>query len=208
VLQRLVVFCGLLLWLVGCQSLGNQRDLSAVLEEVSSSVVSVQSRAGALGSGFLLGDGIVVTTAHQALGSEIFVLLPDNRRQPWQAVFIDEERDIAIGRVASGAEQGLDLHQGQLRLGETVYALGNPFGMGITVTRGIVSAKPRAINSEYLIQTDAAINPGNSGGPLIDENGRVVGVVSARAALGSGIGFAVPSKVIAQLLLGGGDTSR
>ena len=128
------------------------------------------------------------------------VVLADGTRSPWQTVTEDKTRDLAIGRIQEEALSFLPLRQAPVDLGEPVFAVGNPFGLGLTVTEGIISALPRAIGKTTLIQTDAAINPGNSGGPLIDHHGRVVGVVNARAKAGSGVGFVVSAASLTLLL--------
>ena len=175
-------------------------QLPEMLQRVGFAVVNLRTSDASVGSGFLVADGLVVTSAHLAAEEDLWVEVPDAGRQRWQGLSTDDELDLAIGRIAAPGDACLDLREDQPRLGETVYALGNPFGLGLTVTRGIISAEPRAIGKTHRVQTDAAINPGNSGGPLIDTNGRVVGVVSARAAIGSGIGFAVPVNTLRELL--------
>ncbi len=175
-------------------------ELPAVLQRASAAVVNLQTSDAAVGSGFVLADGLIVTSAHLAAGKRLLIVFQDGRRVPWQTLHVDQELDLAIART-----EGADLPHLMLRadtpgLGETVLALGNPFGLGLTVTRGIVSAQPRAIGRVHRLQTDAAINPGNSGGPLIDQQGRVVGMISARASIGSGIGFAIPAAAIRKVL--------
>ena len=198
----LSLFClGLL---AGCcePNLRGEQPFS-LLEKAAGAVVSIHSATGAVGSGFLIEDGLVVTNTHLVDSDLITVVLSDGRQFPWQGLREDTIRDLAVGRIAGKNLPSLQLSKQPLRLGEPVYALGNPFGLGLTVTHGIVSALPRAINKAHLLQIDAAINPGNSGGPLIDNRGKVVAVVSARSTVGSGIGFAVPVEEIGRLLPAG-----
>ena len=175
-------------------------ELPAVLQRVSAAVVNLQTSDAAVGSGFVLAGGLIVTSAHLVAGRRSLIVFQDGRRSPWQTLHVDQELDLAIGRSEDIGLPHFTLRGDTPGLGETVLALGNPFGLGLTVTRGIVSAQPRAIGQAQRLQTDAAINPGNSGGPLIDQQGRVVGMISARAAVGSGIGFAVPVAAIRKAL--------
>jgi serine protease Do len=157
------------------------------------------------GSGFIIsGDGLVVTNNHVIEGAErIEVVLNDERRFDATLVGADPATDIALLRI-DGAEDLPAISWGSsddLTIGEWVVAIGNPFGLGGTVTAGIVSARSRDIDAgpyDDFIQTDAAINRGNSGGPLFDATGDVVGVNTAifsPTGGNVGIGFAVPSSV-------------
>jgi serine protease Do len=171
-------------------------------------------RVNSLGSGFVIdGSGLIVTNNHVIDGAdEIFVNFSDDTKLKVEKVIgTDSKTDIALLKVTP--EKPLKALQfgnsAKMRVGDWVMAIGNPFGLGGTVTLGIISAKKRDINSgpyDEFIQTDAAINRGNSGGPLFDMDGRVIGVNTAIISPtgGSiGIGFAVPSNtathVIAQL---------
>ena len=164
-----------------------------------------QPREG-LGSGFIFDpEGWLVTNHHVVDGSsEVIVRLSDGREYSAEIVGIDEKTDLALLRVQ--AEEALPYvtlgNSDEIRVGEDVMAVGNPFGLGGTVTQGIVSAKGRNITAgpyaEFL-QTDVAINKGNSGGPLFNMDGEVVGVNSAiySPSGGSvGVGFAVTSNIV------------
>jgi serine protease Do len=162
------------------------------------------------GSGFIISaDGLVVTNNHVVEGAgEIEVVLDDGRQLPAEIVGTDPATDIALLRVE--AEDDLPTvawgDSDALEIGEWVVAIGNPFGLGGTVTAGIVSARSRDINAgpyDDFIQTDAAINRGNSGGPLFDATGEVVGVNTAIFSPSGGnigIGFAVPSAVAERIV--------
>jgi serine protease Do len=161
----------------------------------------------ALGSGFIFDDkGHVLTNAHVVDGANaVKVKLSDERELHAKVVGKDDRLDVAVLQI-EGA-QGLPFvafgSSAALQVGEPVVAIGNPFGLGHTVTSGIVSAKGRAIGAgayDDFIQTDASINPGNSGGPLFDAHGRVVGMNTAINPAGQGIGFAIPSDEIRQVL--------
>lgn len=158
--------------------------------------------ARSLGSGFIISaDGIVVTNNHVIEGAEeIEVYLTDGTRLPATIVGKDDKTDLAVLKVDAGHDLPFvefGDSDGAV-VGDWVMAIGNPFGLGGSVTLGIVSARNRDIQSgpyDQFIQTDAAINQGNSGGPLFDMDGKVVGINTAIIARGGsslGIGFAVP----------------
>lgn len=163
-----------------------------------------------VGTGFVISaSGDIVTNNHVVDGADkVTVKLSDGTSLDARVVGTDPATDLALVRV----EAGYDLpfvewgDSGALRVGQDVVAIGNPFGLGNTVTAGIVSALGRDINSgpfDNYIQTDAAINRGNSGGPLFDAEGRVVGINTAifSPSGGSvGIGFAVPSETAKQVI--------
>jgi serine protease Do len=161
----------------------------------------------ALGSGFLVdGKGHVVTNAHVVEGAnEVKVKLADEREFSAKVIGRDQRLDLAVLELDGAKDtQGASLgSSAQLRVGEYVVAIGNPFGLGNTVTMGIVSAKDRAIGAgpyDDFIQTDASINPGNSGGPLFNLKGEVVGINTAINPNGQGIGFAIPVDALKDVL--------
>jgi serine protease Do len=159
-----------------------------------------------LGSGVIVRpDGYVVTNAHVVKNAdEIVIKLHDERELKAKVVGIDEKTDIALlhAEGASGLPVATLGNSDRLQVGEWVVAIGNPFGLSETVTAGIVSAKGRSIGAgpyDDFIQTDASINPGNSGGPLLDLEGRVVGINSAifsQSGGNIGIGFAIPIDLV------------
>jgi len=170
----------------------------------------------ALGSGFVIDhDGYIVTNNHVVdNASSVKVRLSDDREFDAKVVGTDKQTDLAVIKIdANGLPQLALGDSDAVRVGEDVIAVGNPFGLGGTVTRGIVSAMARDIDAgPYVdfIQTDAAINRGNSGGPLLDLQGEVIGVNSAIYSPNGGsvgVGFAIPSNtvktVVAQLRSGG-----
>jgi len=160
-----------------------------------------------LGSGVIISaDGLVVTNNHVvASADEIKVVLHDKRSYSARVVGTDPKSDLAVLKL-KGASGLTALRIGDsdaLRLGDAVLAVGNPFGVGQTVTMGIVSAKGRAnmgiVAYEDFIQTDAAINPGNSGGALVNMRGELVGiptVIVSRSGSSAGIGFAIPTNMM------------
>lgn len=173
---------------------------------------SVPRVQNALGSGVIVSpDGIVVSNYHVVGGaSDIRVVLGDRREFAADLILSDAESDLAVMRLR-GAEglPALPLADSdQLLVGDLVLAIGNPFGVGQTVSSGIVSALARSgiavgTGRGYFIQTDAAINPGNSGGALVDLAGRLVGINTAiltRTGGSHGIGFAIPANLVAQVV--------
>jgi len=165
----------------------------------------------ALGSGFIVDPkGHVVTNAHVIDDAhEVKVKLADEREFSAKVIGRDKRLDLAVLELSGASDlpaAALGSSE-QLRVGEYVVAIGNPFGLGHTVTMGIVSAKDRAIGAgpyDDFIQTDASINPGNSGGPLFNLKGEVVGINAAINPNGQGIGFAIPvdalKDVVGQLI--------
>ncbi len=159
-------------------------------------------RATSLGSGVVVSrSGYVVTNYHVVeAADEIEVAFPDGRKMLAQVVGNDPETDLAVLRVHGDHLPAITFGSSEaLHVGDVVLAIGNPFGVGQTVTSGIVSALGRAglgINTfENFIQTDAAINPGNSGGALVDAHGNLIGINTAiysRSGGSMGIGFAIP----------------
>jgi len=181
----------------------------------------VRSVPRGTGSGFLWdAAGHVITNVHVIAGaSEARVRLNDGRDYPATLVGASRAHDLAVLRIGIEGRRPPPLPLGtshDLRVGQRVYAIGNPFGLDWTMTTGIVSALDRSLEGEdgasieHLIQTDSAINPGNSGGPLLDSAGRLIGVTTAiysPSGASAGIGFAVPidtlNRVVPQLIAHG-----
>lgn len=160
-----------------------------------------------LGSGFIIdGEGHILTNNHVVDDAdEIKVLLTNNKEFEAKVIGRDPKTDLALIKIKSGkGYQSIKLgNSDELRVGEWVVAIGNPFGLDHTVTAGIVSAKGRVIGAgpyDNFIQTDASINPGNSGGPLINLKGEVIGINTAIMAQGQGIGFAIPINTAKELI--------
>src|SRR4051812_3720969 len=177
-----------------------------------------------LGSGVVIDpSGFVVTNNHVIEGADqVKVSFPDRREFEAEIVLKDARSDLAVLRIGDKRERftAIDLGDSDaLQVGDVVLALGNPFGVGQTVTHGIVSAVARTqvgiTDYQFFIQTDAAINPGNSGGALVDLSGRLVGINTAifsRSGGSQGIGFAIPVNmvrvVVASAKSGGASVKR
>ncbi len=162
-----------------------------------------QQKQRSLGSGFIIDkDGLIVTNNHVVENAdEIVVQTASDKEYKAKVVGRDPKTDLAVIKIEPTGESLTPVHLGDsdsLRVGDWIFAIGNPFGLNNTVTAGIVSAKSRFIGQgsyDDFIQTDAAINPGNSGGPLVNLQGEVVGINSAifsRSGGNIGIGFAIP----------------
>jgi len=182
---------------------------------------SQRQQTASLGSGVIVSaDGVILTNHHVVESAdEIDVLLADGRRARAKLVGSDPETDLAVLRIAIDGLPAVEFgSEAQARIGDVVLAIGNPFGVGQTVTMGIVSALGRSqlgINTfENFIQTDAAINPGNSGGALVDTRGRLLGINTAiysRSGGSLGIGFAIPvstAKMVMEQIVATGSVTR
>lgn len=164
-----------------------------------------------LGSGFLIShDGYIVTNNHVVADADTITVTLDNGKgksesKKAELVGADEETDLALLKIDAGRPLPF-LEFGDsdaLRVGEWLLAIGNPFGLDHTVTAGILSAKGRDIKAgpfDNFLQTDCSINPGNSGGPLLNMEGKVVGINTAIIASGQGIGFAIPSAMASSII--------
>jgi serine protease Do len=167
-----------------------------------------QMKTHALGSGFIIdNEGHILTNNHVVeKADEIKIKTMDGKEYDARIVGRDPKTDIALIKVKPEGNFPKPVQLGDsdaIRVGDWVMAVGNPFGLGHTVTAGIISAKGRVIGAgpyDDFLQTDAAINPGNSGGPLFNMNGEVVGLNSAIVAQGQGIGFAIPVNVARDLI--------
>jgi serine protease DegS len=167
-------------------------------------------RENSLGSGVIVrADGYIVTNDHViADADEILVGLSSGQLLQADVIGRDAETDLAVIRVTAEGLAGLKVaRSGEVRVGEVALAIGNPFGIGQTVSQGIISAVGRTALStspyDDFMQTDAAINPGNSGGALINSEGQLIGIntmILSRSGGSQGIGFAIPSDLVGDVL--------
>ena len=194
---------------------GSQEDLSYAAEKALSSVVNIfisnrgiNRARNAVGSGVIFSkEGHIVTNTHILTNaSSVFVEFNDGEITEAILIGADKYSDIAVLKI-SGFEDLNPIDSAEssnIRVGDEVLAIGNPFGVGKTVTSGIISATGRDYGNPYLelLQTDAAINPGNSGGALLNEEGNLIGINSSiysKTGTYSGIGFAIPSEKVTQV---------
>lgn len=166
-------------------------------------------QGNSLGSGVIVSkDGYIITNAHVIEGAdEIVIVFNDGSKARASVVGRDVESDLAVIKVERNDLVPMAFRDTAIEVGDVALAIGNPFGVGQTVTQGIISATGRAgigvSNFEEFIQTDAAINPGNSGGALVDANGALIGINTAiysRSGGSMGIGFAIPTTIVAKVM--------
>ncbi len=172
----------------------------------------VPQKQNSLGSGVIVGaDGVIVTNNHVIEGADTFrVVLSDRREYDAELVLADERTDLAVLKIDPEGDVLPTLSFADTRaaqVGDLVLAIGNPFGVGQTVTSGIISATARTdvgiSDYAFFLQTDAAVNPGNSGGALVNTKGELVGVNTAifsRSGGSNGIGFAIPAEMVKRVV--------
>ena len=193
----------------------NKNKLVSASDKSIESVVTITSTNNSIytknkndiGSGVIFSqDGYIVTNLHILNSQQIDVSLNNGKNYPAKIIGIDKNADLAVIKIS--ADEKLNpiniADSDNLKVGDRVLAIGNPYGIGISVSNGIISATGRDYGNPYLqlIQTDAAINPGNSGGALINENGNLIGINSkiySNTGAYQGIGFAIPSNVVVQI---------
>jgi serine protease Do len=188
-------------------------DIRAFMRRMLSGPGSGSAAPGApgsaLASGFIISaDGLIVTNRHVVVDARsVRVKLADGREVPAQVVGTDATTDLALLRVSAGRLPALRLESSaKVSVGDPVVAIGNPFGLGQSVTAGILSARARTLEEDPFIdflQTDAAINLGNSGGPLLSTDGAVIGVTTAILSPSGGsvgLGFAIPAETVASVV--------
>ena len=193
----------------------NKNKLVSAADKSIGSVVTISSvnnssfsnNKNGIGSGVIFSnEGYIVTNLHILNSQNINVKLENGKNYPASIIGIDKNADIAVLKISTEDElKPINIADSDnLKVGDRVLAIGNPYGIGISVSNGIISATGRDYGNPYLqlIQTDAAINPGNSGGALINENGNLIGINSkifSSTGAYQGIGFAIPSNVVVQI---------
>ncbi|MCH5325265.1 MAG: trypsin-like peptidase domain-containing protein [Eubacterium sp.] len=156
-----------------------------------------------LGSGFAVGENIIITNAHVALGAEVYFVYTDDQ-QEYEAYLVayDRERDLAalaVGDDVTLKPLPLRDHM-EMNVGDEVYAIGSPKGLYYTLTKGVISTMEREIDGSVFLQHDAVTYGGNSGGPLFDDEGNIIGVTSYKAADVDGLSFAIPATDVVTFL--------
>jgi serine protease Do len=215
------LFAAALVLVLPMQAAAAPDSFADLVEDVLPSVVNVSSlppgaslnaEPRALGSGFVVdGRGMIVTNNHviENAGGNLVVIFGDDRPYRVKVRGTDAETDLAVLEIVDPDRRFNALSFGDsegMRVGDWVLAIGNPFGLGSSVSAGIVSGQSRDIGAglyDKFIQTDAAINRGNSGGPLFDRKGRVIGintVIFSQSGGSVGVGFAVPSELAAPVI--------
>ena len=185
----------------------SEKSISSVVTISSTNNQTYSSNKNGMGSGVIFSeDGYIVTNLHILSGNNIDVKLNNGKNYSASIIGIDKNADIAVLKISTD-----DLlvpinfaDSDNLKVGDKVLAIGNPYGIGTSVSSGIISATGRDYGNPYLqlIQTDAAINPGNSGGAFINENGNLIGINSkifSKTGAYQGIGFAIPSNLVVQI---------
>ena len=185
----------------------SEKSIGSVVTISSVNNASISNNRDEIGSGVIFSnDGYIVTNLHILSSQNISVKLDNGKKYMASIIGIDKNTDIAVLKISSNEElKPINFaNSDSLKIGDRVLAIGNPYGIGISVSNGIISATGRDYGNPYLqlIQTDAAINPGNSGGALINENGNLIGINSkifSKTGAYQGIGFAIPSNLVVQI---------
>ena len=185
----------------------SEKSISSVVTISSTNNQTYSSNKNGMGSGVIFSeDGYIVTNLHILSGNNIDVKLNNGKNYSASIIGIDKNADIAVLKISTD-DVLVPINfadSDNLKVGDKVLAIGNPYGIGTSVSSGIISATGRDYGNPYLqlIQTDAAINPGNSGGALINENGNLIGINSkifSKTGAYQGIGFAIPSNLVVQI---------
>lgn len=175
-------------------------DFSGIIEDAIKSVVTIMTDIGGQGTGFVISkEGYLVTNAHILVGSKkVQAITYGQKILDADFVGYDADLDIALLKISGDYDLLRFADSDAIQIGEKVIAIGNPLGLQFSVSEGIVSAVHReGINGiEAYIQTDAALNPGNSGGPLINKQGKVIGINNFKVSGGENLGFALESDYI------------
>ena len=185
----------------------SEKSISSVVTISSTNNQTYSSNKNGMGSGVIFSeDGYIVTNLHILSGNNIDVKLNNGKNYSASIIGIDKNADIAVLKISTD-DHLVPINfadSDNLKVGDKVLAIGNPYGIGTSVSSGIISATGRDYGNPYLqlIQTAAAINPGNSGGALINENGNLIGINSkifSKTGAYQGIGFAIPSNLVVQI---------
>ncbi len=202
-------FIILILWFVSTPILAAEGSLSAeqLVQNTMPSIVAIRAETAAgisSGTGFIVdSSGVIVTNLHVIEGARRVAVKLHSGEQYTNVMIssFDEGRDLVVIRIPGFELPALKLgNSNDVKVGATVYAIGNPLGLEESVTKGIVSSVRVQDNGTKIIQTDSAVSPGNSGGPLINEIGQVIGVVTFKIRGGENLNFAIPANYALALL--------
>lgn len=190
----LLITGGLLLGMLMQPSFSLAQDATLIFEEVSPATVSVFTSLG-MGSGFVINpEGFIVTCAHVVgRGKRLKVKFANGQEFTAQIIKKSDHMDLALIKINTSHLPAVSVSVEPLKPGHQVYALGAPMGMDFSLSEGIIANPQRVVMGKMFIQTSMPINSGNSGGPLLDSDGRVVGVNSMKMHQAEGIGFAIPA---------------
>jgi serine protease Do len=207
VLRSVLLLLGCLSLLLG--SAASARAIAFDAEQEYKSIFVIDS-GDRLGSGFALGQDCIVTNAHVIGDPErVGVTTRDGKRLSARVVALDETLDLAVLTVAGATFERLRAGDEQsLPVGSDVYAIGAPESLAYSLTRGVLSAKDRAMGEGTYLQFDAPINSGNSGGPLLNDAGQVIGVITLKLSDAEGIGMAIPMSDVRDYLASNGITTE
>lgn len=180
-------------------------DLSGVIQNSLKSVVSVLTDKGQGSGAIITEDGDIITNFHVIQYARVIKVLDYNKIiHNVNLIGFDRDYDIAVLRIVSNETfDALDFgDSNDVKVGQTVVALGNPYGLDFTATQGIISARRTASDGKEYIQIDVPINPGNSGGPIVDAAGEIVGIANFKISGAEGVGFAIPSNTAREVVEG------
>lgn len=187
------------------QTATTEPDLTTadLVEQIQPNVVLIESRS-TTGSGFVVGRGQILTSAHVVEGSrQVTIEYADGAQATGTVTHLNSERDLALVEATGFDGKPLDLFGiGELKAGSECVVVGSPFGLEHSVSQGIVSNPDRDANGVRLVQFDAPVNPGNSGGPVVNDEGQVIGIVAAKVFWAEGMSFAVAYDEIRSFLRG------
>ena len=174
-------------------------------EETYNSVVVVYTETG-VGSGFSIRENLIITNAHVVGNNKnVAINLYDDTTIKGKVVKSDIEKDLALIKIEKSLAP-LNTNEENINIGQEVYAIGAPKDMPYTMTKGIISALDRKLGQNTYIQIDASVNSGNSGGPLVDDSGKVIGIITLKANDAEGIGFALKASEILAFVDGAENT--
>lgn len=196
------IFIAIIIWPATSMALTPQEIYDKVANSVYLIKSSTVSGDSAFGSAVAVKDDVVATNCHVALHGTGILVIVNKEKIPGQLVYADRKHDMCLVKVPGAHFQPVMIRPSETtKIGEEVYAIGNPEGLERSISRGLISNRYMT-NEGLILQTDAAISPGSSGGGLFDSNANLVGLTTAKTVKGEGIGFVISSELITAALLG------